>query len=217
MKTAIKEVFSFLRKEIKFEYQLYMVGGSSRDYLLGRKFSDFDFATDAPFDYLIQAFPLCKSSFKKYGIVNIKYKEYDVTLACLRKEKLYRDNRHPDVIKFISDPLIDAARRDFTINAIYIDSSGKIIDPYNGVKDLKEKAIRMIGDIPSRINEDPVRIIRAFRFEDTLGFSIEPELEEYCEKNIWRIELLNSYKLRIEYDKCSNKAYLKIQSLLSKL
>ncbi|MFA6796526.1 MAG: polynucleotide adenylyltransferase [Bacilli bacterium] len=215
MEEIVKVIFRYLRKNIDEKYQLYLVGGSSRDYLLGKKFTDFDFATNAPFEYLIEVFPKCKNFYRKYGIVNLKYGDFDITLACLRKEKLYLDNRHPSVIKFIDDPVEDAKRRDFTINAIYIDSKGKVIDPFGGKTDLKGKIIRMIGDIPSRINEDPVRILRAFRFEDTLGFRIEDKLKKYCEDNIWRIEEINSHKLKIELEKCSNKAYLKIQSLLS--
>ncbi len=215
MKEITEKIFSLLKQKIGYNYQLYLVGGSSRDLLLGKNFVDFDFATNAPYDYLIEVFPEVKNSYKKFGIVNLKYLNFDITLACLRKEKLYNDNRHPDAISFIDDPIVDARRRDFTINAIYIDSEGKILDPFDGRGDLKNKMIRMIGDIPSRINEDPIRIIRAFRFEDKLGFAIEPELEEYCEDNIWRIEKLNPYKVELEYKKCSKKTYLKLQTLLT--
>lgn len=215
MEEITKKIFSFLKQKIGESYHLYLVGGSSRDLLLGKQFVDFDFATNAPYDLLIELFPGVKNSYKKFGIVNLKYQDFDITLACLRKEKLYNDNRHPDVITFIDDPIVDAKRRDFTINAIYIDSNGTILDPFDGRADLKNKIIRMIGDIPSRINEDPIRIIRAFRFEDKLDFEIEPELEEYCKANMWRIEKLNPYKLELEYKKCSKKTYLKLQTLLT--
>ncbi|MDD4531935.1 MAG: hypothetical protein PHW22_00635 [Bacilli bacterium] len=215
MKEIIDQIFNLLSEKIGAKYQIYLVGGSTRDFLLNRKFDDFDFATDAPFDYLIEVFPHVKSSFPKYGIVNIEYKQYHITLALMREEKMYIDKRHPTIINFIDNPIDDARRRDYTINAIYIDQAGHIIDPFMGQDDLKKRIIRMIGDIPSRINEDPIRIIRAFRFEDQLGFNLEPHLEKYCRQNIWRINQINPYKLRLEYAKCSRAVYFKIQNLLT--
>jgi len=214
MREITSKIFKYIESKIGSNYQLYLVGGSARDLLLGRDFDDFDFATDCPYDVLMNSFEHVRSNYERFGIVNIKYNGCEITLACLRKEKLYLDNRHPAQVEFISDPVEDAKRRDFKINAIYIDSKGNILDPYNGRKDLKDGIISMIGDIETRIDEDPIRICRAFRFEDKLGFKLEPKLREYCEKHVYLLEGLNPHKMDIEYAKCSPKVYKIIQTLL---
>lgn len=150
---------------------MYLVGGSVRDYLLGIPFTDFDMATDAtPADeeeFLKDA----EFSFSKYGSIRIKKKPIEITT--LREEGPYDDMRHPRFVNFVKDPIQDYKRRDFTINAMYLDEDYRLIDYAGGFADLKSKTIRFIGDPEKRIREDPLRIIRALRLREKLNFNFD--------------------------------------------
>ena len=117
-------------------------------------------------------------TFEKYGSVHVKVDGVKTDVTTLRVEEDYEDFRHPGKIRFVKTIKEDYVRRDFTINAIYIDKDFKIIDPSNGMDDLKAKLIRFIGDPEKRIKEDPLRIIRAIRFAIDLDFNIDKDLEE---------------------------------------
>jgi len=202
MKQLIKDIFLFLDKEIQVNHNLYLVGGSSRDYLLNKEFDDFDFSIDVPIDEISPFFKDCDKSFIKYGNIDIKYKEKRITLTCFRKELNYIDHRHPKIC-FTNDLLIDSKRRDFTINSIYISKDFNIIDPNKGVDDLNNKIIRMIGDISTRISEDPLRILRAYRFKYSLNFEIENELYKYIESHLHLLKLIRKEKIEQELNKFS--------------
>jgi len=160
---------------------IYMVGGSIRDSLLGKEPKDYDFAT-----------PLCPEEIekairkagrkpylvgKRFGTIGfkVKYKgkfEY-VEVTTFRNEKYKDGSRKPEVV-FVRDLSADLSRRDFTINALAqrIDTR-KIIDQWEGQKDLKDGIIRCVGKPTHRFKEDPLRMLRACRFSSALGFSIE--------------------------------------------
>jgi len=109
---------------------------------------------------------------------------------------------HPSKIEFITSPLIDSYRRDFTINAIYFDKNGNIFDPQNGVLDLNNHLIRIIGNPQTRIKEDPLRIIRAYRFKNDLNFEIESTLFKAICDNKKEIQKLSKGKIEEEKHKC---------------
>ena len=156
----------------------YLVGGSSRDILLAKKTQDVDIASDARPEKIVAMFNLTKvDPFTfKFGSLKATINSIPVEITTLRKESDYKDFRRPSNIEFVKDPQIDSNRRDFTINALYIDKEGKVLDFHNGQQDLKDKIIRMIGNPQERISEDPVRIIRALRFALVLNFKIEESL-----------------------------------------
>lgn len=184
-------------------FRLYMIGSSSRDYLLNREITDYDFVTDATPDesYLFLKQFVSNMNFSKYGIIQIKYLNYKIDIATFRKEEDYEDFRHPMKVTLIKDLNIDSKRRDFTINAIYIDESYNIIDPQNGLDDLKNGIIRMIGDPDKRIKEDPLRIIRANRFAKKYNFKIDEELQESLKNNEVLLGFLNPEKVKAEKNK----------------
>lgn len=200
----IQEVFAYLDSLIG-PSDLFLIGGSSRDYLLNRDFDDFDFATSLSPEEMrktkLNDVPKVDFSFAKYGTVNLKYQGYQITLASFRKESQYADSRHPKQIEFIKDPYVDSFRRDFTINAIYLNSSFEVFDPQKGMADLNDRVIRMIGKIPSRIEEDPLRIIRAYRFGLELNFKLEDELALYLSEHLDLIKKLNPEKVLREVKK----------------
>ncbi len=157
-------------------YKAYLIGGSSRDYLLDKEFHDIDIATSCPPDKLVELFPRGDTTFIKYGCLNLKDGEDKITITTFRKESDYSDYRHPGKVDFCSDINQDFLRRDFTINAIYITKEGKIIDLANCVDDVRYYLIRTIGNPKKRLREDPLRILRAIRFSLVLDFEIEESL-----------------------------------------
>ena len=207
-------VFDYFKETFnKNGFRLYMVGGTSRDYLLNLKIADYDFVTDAtPSD--IEKFLDANFTFKKYGCVKAKYLNNSIDIVTLREEGNYIDYRHPSYIKFVKDIEQDYRRRDFTINAIYIDEKYNIIDPTGfGVHDLKNKILRLIGPKDKRLKEDPLRILRAERFVVEYNLKVESETKKALEENFDLIKYLNKDKvdeekrklLKIEENKNENK------------
>lgn len=185
-------------------YRLYMVGGATRDYLLDRPILDYDFVTDATPDEMKTFLLDADFTFAKFGTVRIKVNRVKVDITTLRIEDEYVDYRHPSKVVFTKDIKKDYVRRDFTINAIYMDEEYNIIDYCGGLNDLNNKLIRFIGDPDKRIKEDPLRIIRAERFEKKLGFKIEDETFKAIERNRHLIEELNPQKVQAELKKMEN-------------
>ncbi|MBQ4255705.1 MAG: hypothetical protein II721_06950 [Bacilli bacterium] len=182
-------------------FSLFMVGGTSRDLILGRFCRDFDFVTDANPEEEKLFLPHADFTFSKFGTIKVKVNETTVDVASFRLEGEYKDYRHPMKIDFIRDKEKDSNRRDFTINALYIDKDGNVYDFHGGLEDIENKLIRFIGDPDVRIKEDPLRIIRAERFAKTLGFEIEPISKEAIKRNYALLDKLNPEKVKMERKK----------------
>ena len=143
-------------------------------------------------------------TFAKYGSVKLHYQNIKFDITTLRKEEGYLDSRHPNKIVFCDSLEDDSKRRDFTINALYMDEKERVIDFYNGKDDLKNHIIRMIGDIDKRIKEDPLRIIRAARFKISLDFELDNSLLKAMIKNKDLLKKVNKEKIEQDIKKCSN-------------
>ena len=154
----------------------FLIGSSSRDFLLGKEIEDYDIAVDTPIDKVAPLFEEKMDKYIAYGSIQVTYDKQKFDITSFRKEKAYKDHRHPSIIEFTSSIEEDFVRRDFTINAIYIDINGKIYDFSSGVNDLYGCLIRTIGDSRKRIIEDPLRILRAIRFSLVYDFEIEESL-----------------------------------------
>ena len=180
----------------------YIVGGAVRDYLLNKKINDIDFVTNALISDLKLLFK-GDYSFERLGfckiLINNKY--YDI--STLRKEIYSNNFRHPEKIIFIDSLEEDSQRRDFTINSLYMDDYN-IYDFHNGIEDLNNKIIRMIGNIDQRIKEDPLRLLRAIRFKIQLNFIIEEELENFIKTHLYLLEEISRYQINKEIDKMKN-------------
>ena len=178
-------------------FEAYLVGGYVRDSLLGIKSFDVDICTSAlPKD--IHA--IFNINSNNYGGANIMLDNYNIDITTFREEGKYHD-RHPEEIKYITDLEKDLQRRDFTINAIVMDKNGKIIDLVGGVCDLNNRIIKMIGKPVIRIQEDPLRILRAIRLATTLDFTIDEELEKAMQENFQLVGTLSKVRIRSELDK----------------
>jgi len=194
-----KEVKVIIQKLEKKGYEAHIVGGCVRDFLRGVGPEDWDVATSAKPEEIKKIFP--KSFYENKFLTvtvqtkskNQKLKEFkedkssfhpftnvrEIEVTTFRSEAKYTDKRHPDEIKFAKTLEEDLARRDFTVNAMAIDlanSSFKIIDPFNGQNDLKNKTIRAVGNPEERFSEDALRMMRAARFAATLGDGWEIEV-----------------------------------------
>ena len=155
--------------------QAYLVGGCVRDLLLGRPPKDFDVATDARPEEVVALFPDSEQVGAHFGVVLVRKADAQVEVATFRSDHSYSDGRHPDSVRFETDPRQDALRRDFTINAMMLDpDSGQILDFAGGRDDLRQRVIRAIGDPEQRFREDHLRMLRAPRFAASLGFAIDP-------------------------------------------
>lgn len=197
-----KDIFINLAKLFnKNGFRLYMIGGTSRDYLLGIDFSDYDFCTDATPNDMKKFLFDASYTFEKYGSVQLKIDGIHVDITTLRIEDSYADNRHPLNIKFTNKLEEDYKRRDFTINAIYIDENFQSIDYCGGLIDLNNKVIRFIGNPDIRIKEDPLRILRAERFQRKLNFIFEENTKKAIENNHNLISKLNPQKVEQELKK----------------
>ena len=179
IKNIKKYLFPFYKnKELQFVFKILQqgfsndivvarfVGGCVRKYLSNEMIDDIDIATILNTDEIKERFK--NTNFKvvetgvKHGTVTLVSKQFKLELTTLRKD-LETDGRHAEV-KYINDWQLDSERRDFTINAIYMDRNGKIFDPQSGSFDLKNNNVKFIGDPNTRIQEDYLRIIRLLRF-----------------------------------------------------
>ncbi|HCY37541.1 MAG: hypothetical protein DKM50_12765 [Candidatus Margulisiibacteriota bacterium] len=155
-------------------FDIYLVGGSLRDIILGCEVQDFDLATNALPDTVSGLFSKTVNVGKNYGTIIVVSQGHNIEVTTLRKESGYTDARHPETVIFCNDIFEDLSRRDFTMNAIAYDfKTGRIIDPFNGQEAIREHVITCVGNPKERLKEDTLRIFRAARFSAQLGFSIE--------------------------------------------
>ena len=143
-------------------YKAYVVGGFVRDYLMLNEISnDVDITTNAPCSVITELFSSYDPKVFLYDTVKFKMGKFNFDLAHFRCEKLVGENLD---VNFTEDLFEDSLRRDFTINAIYMDESLQCIDYHSGINDLNNKILRFIGDPVTRLNEDPSRILRYIYF-----------------------------------------------------
>jgi len=187
----------------------YLIGGFVRDKLLGRGCKDIDVVCLGNGIDLAHAIaetlrPKPKVSFfKNFGTAHFNYKGFDVEFVGARKESYRRDSRKPEVAPGTLED--DQRRRDFTINALAIDLTGdnygKLIDPFNGVEDLKHGIIRTPLDPDVTFSDDPLRMMRGIRFATQLHFSIFPETLEAIARNNERIGIISMERIVDELNK----------------
>lgn len=179
-------------------YEAYWAGGCVRDMLLKIEPKDFDIVTSAKPEEVKKAIPKTSEVGKSFGVIVTRIENYNFEIATFRTESDYKDARHPEKV-FFTNAHDDAKRRDFTINGMFYDPiSNKIIDYVGGQEDIKNKIVKFIGNPNDRIKEDNLRILRAVRFKNVLGFSYDKRTWEAIKSNAYRIESV-SYE-RIAYE-----------------
>ncbi|MBP5510162.1 MAG: CCA tRNA nucleotidyltransferase [Kiritimatiellae bacterium] len=157
-------------------YSAFFVGGCVRDALLNRPVHDIDIASSADPDEVERLFAgRTVNVGKSFGIIIVNQDGFFIDVARFRADGGYTDGRHPEGVSF-STPERDAMRRDFTINALFLEpESGEIVDYTGGREDLQNRLVRAIGDPVERFREDHLRMLRAVRFAAVLEFGLEPE------------------------------------------
>ncbi len=221
----VKKIISILNT--KNRKQAMFVGGCVRKYLSNEKIDDIDIATVFTPHQIIEKFINSDVEVKKTGLLHgtltlvSEGKSFEVTTL---REDVSTDGRHAQV-SFTDNWEKDSERRDFTINAIYLDERGKIFDPQLGLKDLKNKKVRFIGDPDKRIKEDYLRILRYIRFsiqykdlkaDETTSKAIQLNLNGVKKLSKERIysELTKIIKLENFQDIFKNKFLLDVFKLI---
>ena len=186
-------------------FQIYLVGGAVRDGILGIETKDFDFTTNASSEDSIKM--LNKNKYKTteigraFGTIETTVEDYSIHITTYREDKYNKDSRKPE-IKTSGELETDLSRRDFTVNAIAYDiNNNEIIDPYGGLKDLSEGLIRTPDTADISFSDDPLRMLRACRFVSTHGFTPNNELFKAISKNVERIEIVSTERIRDEFTK----------------
>ena len=186
----------------------YIVGGAIRDILLGLKPKDIDFTTNLPYEtlkYLFSGYNP-KETGKSFGVLRIRVNEIDYEIAKFREDNyeekdglkiVPEDNK----VDFVDDIKEDLARRDFSINAMAYNEADGIVDLYNGQKDIENKVINFVGNAEERIIEDPLRMLRAFRFMSRLGFSLSENTIEAIKKQKDLLKSIPEERITMEFSK----------------
>ena len=213
IKTIKKNLFPFYKnKKLEFVFKVLQegfteehvaarfVGGCVRKHLTNDLIDDIDIATILSTDEIKERFK--NSNFKvidtgiKHGTVTLISERLKLELTTLRKD-VETDGRHAEV-EYTNDWQLDSERRDFTINAIYLDINGKFFDPQMGIIDLKNNNVKFIGDPQKRIEEDYLRIIRFIRFKILYNSKVEPTVSQTIKLNLNGIKQISKERILIE-------------------
>lgn len=211
------QVIDVLKKIESSGFEAYIVGGCVRDLIMDKNPNDWDLTTNAEPKKILAIFPdsFYENDFGTVGVKVDKFlenenlredREHDVVeVTTFRIESQYSDRRRPDSVEFAKTLEEDLGRRDFTMNAIALRLDGenrfKIIDLFDGQKDIQQKIIRCVGNSQARFNEDALRMIRAIRFHAQLGFEIEVETFDAIKDNAMLISHVAMERIKDEFTK----------------
>jgi tRNA nucleotidyltransferase/poly(A) polymerase len=187
-------------------FEAYVVGGAVRDMLLGRTPEDYDIVTNARPDEIKLAagrsgLDVIGTLGQNFGVVNLKLGRHTVEVASYRNETYGSDAHRPAEVWYCERLEDDLGRRDFTINAMAADRSGRIIDCFDGMNDLRERVLRTVGNAQKRFQEDALRMFRACRFIAQLGFTPHEGILPAIEANLDRVSGLSLERVRSELNK----------------
>ncbi len=181
-------------------HEAYAVGGCIRDSLLGEQPQDWDICTSAQPEEVMVCFkdyPVIATGIK-HGTVTVRLNHRSYEVTTYRRDGVYLDNRRPESVAFVSSLKEDAARRDFTVNAMAYNSAKGLVDYYQGCSDLKAGIIRCVGNADERFREDALRIIRAMRFASVLGFVIEKDTALSMRRNKELLSRVSRERINVE-------------------
>lgn len=197
----VRELIEVLRQG---GHSAYVVGGSLRDVLLGREPDDWDLATDARPERIVELFPAAVYE-NRFGTVAVRHAGGTFEITTFRRDHEYADFRRPHRVEFGEDIGSDLARRDFTVNALAWGGppGGELalVDPHAGLDDLRHRLLRAVGDPMARFGEDALRMVRAVRLSATLGFSIEPKTLAGIERRAELVRYLSGERIAAELEK----------------
>jgi poly(A) polymerase len=183
-------------------YSAHLVGGAVRDLLLKLPAGDFDVATNATPEEVALIFPSVYLVGASFGVTLVHINGESIEVATWRTEDSYIDGRHPDNVQYSDNLESDAARRDFTVNALYLDPiNNKIIDPNNGLNDIESRILQTVGSPDDRFNEDGLRLLRAARLSAACGLTVSKNTKTGMKKNCTMINAVSAERIGIELTK----------------
>ncbi|HCY6030628.1 TPA: CCA tRNA nucleotidyltransferase [Staphylococcus aureus] len=182
-------------------FEAYYVGGSVRDYVMGRNIHDIDITTSATPDEIESIFSHTIPVGKEHGTINVVFNDENYEVTTFRAEADYVDHRRPSGVTFVRDLYEDLQRRDFTMNAIAMDTAYKLYDYFDGQQDINNRIIRTVGIAEERFQEDALRMIRCLRFQSQLSFDIAMETFEAMRTQMADIKFLSIERIVIELTK----------------
>ena len=197
----LKEALKLLNQIEEKGYKAYIVGGFVRDYVLGINSKDVDIATSATPKEIMEMFPNSVLPKEEYGSVTLYLKNERYEITTFRKEIKYINNRKPIEIEYICSLLEDLKRRDFRMNTLCIDKNGKVLDYFDGKKDLENKTINTVGNSFNKFAQDSLRILRAIRFATSLNFKLSDEVKQAIIDNKHLLKTLSYSRKKQELDK----------------
>ncbi|WP_173916319.1 CCA tRNA nucleotidyltransferase [Halobacillus sp. Marseille-Q1614] len=210
MNNQMEKAFEIIEKINAAGGTAHVVGGALRDALLNREIGDVDIATSLEPMQIIDLFEKVIPVGIEHGTVLVRYRSESFEVTTYRKEEGYEDYRHPDKVAFIRSIEEDLARRDFTINAMAMDHTKEVIDPFYGKQDLQNRVIRAVGDAEVRFKEDPLRMMRALRFCSQLKFTLEESTFQAITRLTHLLEHISIERIALEYEKLmAGKGYKK--------
>ncbi|HHX2992040.1 TPA: CCA tRNA nucleotidyltransferase [Staphylococcus aureus] len=182
-------------------FEAYYVGGSVRDYVMGRNIHDIDITTSTTPDEIESIFSHTIPVGKEHGTINVVFNDENYEVTTFRAEEDYVDHRRPSGVTFVRDLYEDLQRRDFTMNAIAMDTAYKLYDYFDGQQDINNRIIRTVGIAEERFQEDALRMIRCLRFQSQLSFDIAMETFEAMRTQMADIKFLSIERIVIELTK----------------
>ena len=211
----VQKIARILTKE---GYDIHLVGGAIRDIAMKKIPNDYDLATNALPDEMLELFPKAISTGAKFGTVialvpDKEGENMEVEVTTFRSEEEYVDGRWPSKVEFVNDLYKDLGRRDFTINAMAVDLSQndlngeeierewEVEDPFNGISDINMKLIRAVGSPLERFKEDGLRAFKACRMASQLGFEIEEETFNAIKESLPVAKQVSMERIRDEFMK----------------
>lgn len=214
----VKKVIKILEKN---NYQAYVVGGAVRDSILKRPVHDWDIATNAKPETVMEIFKDYKviETGLKHGTVTVVFKSMSIEITTYRIDGNYSDNRRPDNVTFINNLAEDLSRRDFTINSMAYNPRTGLIDYFNGLIHLENKLIYCVGNGEDRFNEDSLRILRAIRLANQLDFDLDHfNVIKAAEKTKENLKNVSVERKRAELDKIlSTGHFIKYSKFLTEM
>src|SRR5712672_144959 len=216
MPDARQHAASIVRTLREQGYQAYLVGGCVRDLLLGREPADYDVATNATPQQVMEIFPQTFAVGAQFGVVLVPLPKSEsgksavgpgekvpvIEVATFRSDVGYSDGRHPDEVRFSKEPQEDVRRRDFTINGMMLNPiTNEVLDYVGGRDDLQAGVVRTIGEPEHRFAEDKLRMLRAVRFAARFDYRIDPLTRGAIERLAPQIHQVSCERIREELSK----------------
>lgn len=197
-------------------YEAFLVGGCVRDSILGRPIHDYDITTSATPYEMMKVFKDKRiiETGLQHGTITIVIDDKPYEVTTYRIDGNYSDSRRPDKVTFTKSLEEDLKRRDFTINAMAYNDEVGLVDPFNGMEDIKYHKIQCVGKPEDRFAEDALRILRAIRFASQLSFVLEPNTDYVLHKMYQNLENISVERINSEFCKIAVSSDFCVQMVL---